>query len=280
MGPRRIRRAAILGAFLLFALLSARVPAHAIGFHFSPANISVQARPGQVVNSTFSLTLAKDSPATRFRARIEDWWRSSDNSKTFYAVPGTIKRSCGPWCSVNPVESAVQPGGTMTVRLSVRVPDKVEPGGYWSALTLEEIPDPLAPKPTGVAVIFRGSVSVGILVEIPNAVRAGQITGVRVTSDKVAVTLRNDGNIPLRINGKFEFRKPGEQKPTATVEIGGEPLLPEPANTCEFSAALPAAKTLPSGRYRVRVTVDAGLDYLMGAEKELDLNRTADAGGR
>ncbi len=272
MRPRKTGCAVVLG---IYALLAARTPACAIGFHFSPANISIKARPGQVLNHVFTLTLAKDSPATHFRARLEDWWRSADNNQTFFAPPGTVKRSCGPWCTINPIEATCKPEETLTIKLTIRVPDKIEPGGYWSALTVEEVPDPLAPKPSGVSMVFRGSVSVGIFIEIPEATRAAKITGVRITAEKVAVTLQNDGNIPLKVNGTFEFYKPGENNPVAVVQIGGEPLLPEPLNICEFSAPLPNPSVLPSGTYKVKVIVDVGLDYLIGAEKELQIKRQA-----
>ena len=269
--PRRQRDVGVLALLMLGA---GATQAHAISFHFSPANITVQARPGQVVNRTFTLTLAKDTTSTHFQARVEDWWRSPDGSRTFYAAPGTIRRSCGLWCTINPVEAAVQPGETMTLRLSLRVPDDVQPGGYWAALTVDEVLDPLAPRPSGVAVVFKASVSVGILVEIPPATRSARITGVRVTGDSVAVTMCNEGNIPLRVNGTFEFYAPGQEKPAATVQIGGEPLLPEPLGTCEFSGALPSSNQLPSGHYKVRVIVDVGLDHLLGAEKELEIVRS------
>jgi len=156
----------------------------------------------------------------------------------------------------------------------VRVPDDVRPGGYWAALTIDEVPDPLAPKPAGVIMTFKASVSVGIFVEIPPVNRAARITGVRITGDHAAVTLRNDGDVPLRVTGTFEFYKPGEEHLVASVQSRTDPLLPEPINTCEFSTKLPDGSALPSGRYRVRVIVDVGLDYLMGAEKELDIARS------
>lgn len=251
-------------------------PAHAISFHFSPANISVEARAGETVNRTLSLTLASDAPTTHFKARVEDWWRSADNERTFYAAPGTIGRSCAPWCSVNPVETAIKPGETLTVKLSLHVPEDIKPGGYWAALTVDEVPDPTQPKSAGVSMIFRASLSIGIYVEIPNATRAARITGVQVANNRVGVTVANEGNIPLRVNGTFEFFKPGEDQPVAKTQIGGDPLLPEPINTCTFTAALPEASKLPTGRYKVRVIVDAGLDHLVGAEKELDILRTDD----
>lgn len=245
----------------------------AVSLHFSPLTFSIQARPGQVVNKTFTLTLPQEAQTTQFRAHIEDWWRSEDNRQTFYAPPGTLRRSCGLWCTINPVESSVNPGETLTVKLSVRVPENVEPGGYWAALTVDEVPDPLAPKPSGVAMVFRTSVSVGLFVEVNPCKRAARLVGVRLDEDKIAVRMCNDGNVPLKVTGMVEFYKPGDEKPIAVVKMGAEPLLPEPANVCEYGIALPAPDILPSGKYKVRIIVDAGLDFLMGAEKELQIRR-------
>jgi len=245
----------------------------AVSLHFSPLTFSIQARPGEVVNKTFTLTLPQEAQTTQFRAHIEDWWRSEDNRQTFYAPPGTLRRSCGLWCTINPVESSVKPGETLTIRLSVRVPDNVEPGGYWAALTVDEVPDPLAPKPNGVAMVFRTSVSVGLFVEVSPCKRSARLVGARLDGDKIAVRMCNDGNVPLRVTGMVEFYKPGDDKPTAVAKIGAEPLLPEPTNVCEYSVALPAPDILPSGKYKVRIIIDVGLDFLMGAEKELDITK-------
>jgi len=264
-----------LSLVLMTAVLAALGPrAQALTLHFWPANISVRAKPGQIINRTFNLTLSGKSAATRYKARIEDWWRSADNSSTFYAAPGTLGRSCGNWCSVNPIEAEVKPGEKLTVRVSLRVPDDAQPGGYWAALTLDEVPDPTAPKPAGVGMILRGSVAMGIFVEVPDAKRSARLTAIKVVGDRVSVTVCNDGNMPLRINPTFEFYRPGEEKAAAKVELPGEPLLPEPNSTCEFGGRLPPPTELPSGKYRIRVIVDAGLDYLMGAEKTLDITRT------
>lgn len=241
--------------------------------------ITAQAKPGQVVNRTFNLTLKGPSPA-RFRARVEDWWRSPDNSQTYYAPAGTLNRSCGQWCAVNPVEASVEAGKTLTVKISIRVPDNVQPGGYWAALTVDQIPDPLETRPGGVGMAFKGSVSVGIFVEIPTIKRSARITRVKVTGKEAKVTLCNDGNVPLKVSSTFEFYKPGQEQAVARVKSGAEPLLPEQYNTIEFSSALPSATDLPSGRYKVRVIVDAGLDYLMGAENELEVVRDSPPGQR
>lgn len=245
----------------------------AVSLHFSPLTFSIQARPGEVINKTFTLTLPREAQTTQFRAHIEDWWRSEDNRQTFYAPPGTLRRSCGLWCTINPVESSVKPGETLTIRLSVRVPENVAAGGYWAALTVDEVPDPLAPKPSGVAMVFRTSVSVGLFVEVSPCKRSARLVGARLDGDRIVVKMCNDGDVPLKVTGRAEFYKPGDEKPTAVARMAAEPLLPEPTNVCEYSVALPAPDILPAGRYKVRIIVDAGLDFLMGAEKELDITK-------
>ena len=43
-------------------------------------------------------------------------------------------------------------GAVANVRLTISVPDAVKPGGYWCALSVDEVPDPLATTPDGVGV--------------------------------------------------------------------------------------------------------------------------------
>ena len=262
--------------FVISLFLSMTAPVHAISFSFAPMNFNIQAKPGQIVNQTFTLTLAKDMRPTQFKAHIEDWWRSADNNQTFFAAPGTLRKSCGTWCAINPTEALVQPGDTLAVKLSIRVPADAEPGGYWAALTVDEIPDPLAPKPSGVSISFKASLSVGINVEVPTATLSAKLKGVRIGENRAFVTVCNEGNTPVRVSGTIEFYKHGEEKPTATIQLSNQPLLPEPINTVEFSAPLPSANDLPSGKYKVRAIIDAGLDYLMGLEKELQIVRSDD----
>ena len=276
MGHCRFKPAWVWGGALIAIMACFVTPAAAISFHFSPANINIQARPGQIVNQTFTLTLAKDSPRSNFKAHIEDWWRSADNKQTFFAAPGTIKKSCGLWCTINPVEAGLNPGETMTVKMSIRAPDDAKPGGYWAALTIDEVLDPLAPKPAGVGMIFRASLSVGIMVEIPETTKSARITAVNILDDRAIVTLCNEGNTPVRVSGTFEFFKPDSDQSVAKIQLSSEPLLPEPINTCEFSTALPNKDILPSGKYKVRVIIDAGLDYMMGVERELQITRPDD----
>ena len=277
-----MRRIIALGTLALAAVAIAADQAEAVTFTATLNTIKISAQPGQVMTRPFELTLGADQPRTVFTARAEDWWRSEDNKQSFYAAPGRLRRSCGPWMSVNPMEAAVEPGGTLKVRVTVAVPSEVESGGYWCALTVDEVPDPASAD--GVAVRFLASVSVGIFVYIDPVERAGEIGDVTISRDEAEITLHNRGNTPLTVEGRVEFVRAGAagaSAPVATVVIPRATVLTEPARTSVLRTALPEAGRLPSGRYLVRAILDIGLEHYIGLERELDVRRpNGDEGSR
>ena len=174
--------------------------------------------------------------------------------------------------ALSPVEADVLPGQTMTTRLTVSVPAELTPGGYWCVLTVDEVPNPLTIA-RSVGVRFMASVSVGVFVYVGEQQRAAEITAVEIVNDSAVVKLRNDGNTPLAIEGRFEFIKPGNTEPTAVVPLTRSLLLTQPILTGAFSAKLPDPSSLPSGRYLVRAIVDFGTDHYIGTQREMYVTR-------
>ena len=259
-------------AVILLSILAVPSPAAAVTFRATLDPIKIWARPGQVRTHQFTLTLPADQPRTVFRARVEDWWRSEDGQQTVFVEPGSLPRACGSWVSLNPVEAAVEPGGTLTIRVTVSVPIELLSGGHWCALTVDEVLDPLA-APPGVGLRFLASVSVGIYVYIDPVHQAAQIRDVQVGAEQAALTVSNEGNAPLGVDGWFEFIRPGEQEPVAVVTIPRETLLPEPIPTGIWKVKLPDPGELPSGQYMVRVILDIGLDHYIGVERQVEVHR-------
>jgi hypothetical protein len=249
-----------------------------LSFSATMDSIKVNARPDQVITRQFRLTLDANQPVTHFVAHVEDWWRSEDGKQSFYAAPGRLAHSCAKWVALNPVESAVNPGGTLVVRITATVPRELAGGGYWCALTVDEVPDPLAAS-SGVGVRFVASVSTGIFIDVDPINRAATIQDVRIQADQVLVRVRNDGNSPLGIEGHVEFYAPGATAPTATADLPRSTLLTEPSVEGLFGVTLPPAATLPSGHYVVRAILDFGTDHYIGAEREVDLVRGAPSNG-
>jgi hypothetical protein len=262
----------------LLCLLSIPVPAVAqapggLSFQATLESFKIDARPQQVVTRQFRLTLDANQRATRFKARVEDWWRSEDGRQSIYAAPGTLRRSCARWASLNPVEASVKPGETLVIRITLALPSELAAAGYWCALTVDEIPDPMKAQ-SGVAVRFAASVSTGIFVNVGPIERAARILDLDVGSDMARVKVRNEGNGPLGIDGRLEFFLPGASSPTATVVVPRGTVLTEPSIDGTLTARLPSASILPSGRYRVRAVLDFGGSHFLGAEREFDVIRS------
>lgn len=246
------------------------------GLSFSATldSIKIYARPEQVITRQFRLTLDANQPRTHFRAHADDWWRSVDGKQSFYANPGTLTHSCAKWVTLNPVESAVEPGETLVVRISVAVPREVVPGGFWCALTVDEVPDPLA-TPAGVGVRFVASVSTGIFVYFDPVDRQATIADLNVAQEEARIRVHNDGNAPLGVEGRVEFYAAGSDAPAATVNLSRSTVLTEPSREGILTTALPPATAVPSGHYRVRAILDFGGDHYIGAEREVDIVRAA-----
>jgi hypothetical protein len=260
--------------FVCVLVVAAHAPVAAVSFKATLTSLKISARPGEVQTKEFRLTLDPDQLKTRFTARMQDWWRSEDGTQSIYDEAGTLTRSCGRWVALSPVEVEVKPGQTMTTRLTVSVPSELAPGGYWCVLTVDELPDPLTVS-EGVGVRFMASVSIGVFVYVGEQQRAAEITAVEILNDSAVVKLRNDGNTPLAIEGRFEFIRPGATEPTAVVPLSRTMLLTQPILTGLFSAQLPDPAALPPGRYLVRAIIDYGVDHYIGTEREMYVARNA-----
>jgi hypothetical protein len=250
-------------------------PAEAVTFTASFAPIKMSAHPGQVLTTTYRLGLDPADPRTHFKVEVQDWWRSEDGRQSFYAAAGAISKSCGHWVSVNPMEATVGGGEALQIRLTVSVPASVQPGGYWCALSVDEMPDPLAIEPEGVGVRFLASVSTGVYVYIDPIERGADILDIQVSGTEATARVENTGNTPLAVEGRFEFIREGETRPVAVVALSRNMLLTEPVRTGAFSAPLPDAAVLPAGRYLVRLILDIGLDHYIGLQRPVDVSRDA-----
>lgn len=272
---RRIRVPLFSSVAVVGMLLMQSASAAAVTIKASFAPIRVTARAGEVLTTKYELKLQEGEPAAHFKVDIEDWWRSEDGQQSFYAPAGSIGRSCGRWVSVNPRESTVAGGATLEVRLTITVPEGVKPGGYWCAISVDEMPDPLtAVTSDGIGVQFLASVSTGIYVSVNPVERGADILSVDVVGDRAVARLINTGNAPLTVEGRFEFVKSGKSQPSATVDLPRNTLLTEPIATGTYAAPLPNRSELPSGRYLVRLVLDIGLDHYIAVQRELDILRT------
>jgi hypothetical protein len=264
---RLLRLLIVVAAALALAARSAA----AIQFTSTFESIKIQTQPGKTVTRTFTLHLAPGESRARFAAKIEDWWESEDGAQAFYRPVGTLPRSCGGWITIDPVESMVDAGGTLAVRVTANVPATAGAGGYWCVLTLDELPDPLAATPNGVGLQFVASVSTGIFIYLNPVVRDVRVAAVDVAAHEAHVTLRNAGNAPVGVDGRFEILRADGAQTVASVPFARTTLLTEPVARRRLTVHLPDLAALPAGRYLARVVLDLGLDHDIGVERELRL---------
>ncbi len=261
-----------ISALAVALVLICPVKSQALKFHSDMNSIKIEAQPGQVVTRAYHLTLDKGEKKTQFKAHLEDWWRSEDGKQSFYRPAGSIKHSCASWITLNPAEAAIGPGETLTVRISTVVPADIKSGGYWCALTVDEVADPLKTAPQGVGVVFTASVSVGIFISITPVDRNAKILQLSGNGTDTELKVVNEGNCPLGIEGRIEFYAPSDTtKPIATVKLARTTVLPEPINTIIITAPLPETAQLPNGKYLVRAVLDIGLTHYIGAQKTMDI---------
>lgn len=270
---RPVHPVRLIAALAVFASALVSTAAEAVTFNATFAPIRISAKPGQVITTTYRLGLDESDPRTQFKVDVQDWWRSEDGRQSFYAAAGSISRSCGRWVSANPMEATIGGGEVLQIRLTVSVPQSVQPGGYWCALSVDEMPDPLAVVPDGVGVRFLASVSTGIYVYIDPVERGADVLDIDVTGAQATARVDNTGNTPTSVEGRFEFVRPGETRPAAVVALPRNVLLTEPVRTAAFSVELPDRTQLPSGRYTVRLILDVGLDHYIGLQRTLDIVR-------
>lgn len=264
-------------ALAILALAAQR--AWAIEFTSTINSVKVRVRPGEMVTRKFELHLAGGQQAARFHSHVEDWWQSEDGKQSFYRPPGTLAHSCGNWITLDPVETTVEPGGVLEVRITAAIPRQVAPGGYWCVLTVDELPDPLADQ-SAIDMRFVASVSTGIFLYVEPVVRDLRVAAVELSARQARITLRNMGNAPVAFAGRIEVLSAGGGKPVATANIPRLTVLTEPIASRVVTVALPDLGALPAGRYLTQIVLDIGLDHDIGVRKELvlpdDLKRTPD----
>jgi len=269
-----MRRLHLLAVASLAVALGAPPPALAHTFTAAFSPIRVNAQPGDVVTTRVSMALAPGPRSFHFRAHMEDWWRTADGLTTYYRPAGTLRRSCAEWVTLDPAEQEVAPASRLNVRVTISVPATVAPGGYWCAVTLNELADPTqVARATGVS--FLASFSTGVYVYIAPLERDAVITDIRVDGDGVEVALRGQGNTPLHASGHVELRRRGHDEIVARVQLNRGVLLPEPVGATVLRGKLPDGQVLLDGVYVARSVVDVGLDHFLGAEKAVRVSRDA-----
>jgi len=181
------------------------------GIKVSPTKVDLVVDRGQVAEEVISVENQGDGVA-RIRAYAMDFSIDEESNFAFYE-PGHESYSCARWLTLNEAEFDLNPGATKEVKVTVAVPDEVEPGGHYAALFFETA---LLEAPPGVSVTIAGRIPSLFYLTIPGATEAEVFSDAEIVSlllpgwvekgpVETGVVVRNTGNIHLTIAAKVYF---------------------------------------------------------------------------
>jgi hypothetical protein len=196
-------------------------------------------------------------------------WQETDQP------PGSLERSCAPWCDLSAGLLEIGPGEVRKISFSVNVPQQAR-GSYWTKLYIEEIstPETLRRRVAGrsYAVFMKQRMGVRIWEDVPGtenpdalvnavAVAAGPKPGGRT----VRVGVENTGNSVLQCQGRIELRgSDGRTAETLPLGSKGEFILfPQGQRNLTAVSDLP----LPPGTYTALAVIDFGGNHLVAGEE-------------
>jgi hypothetical protein len=233
--------------------------------------------PGE---SFSGVIVVKNSSAEPQEARLyQTDYATTAAGITDYADPGSLARSNARWVTLAQSRVIVPPNQTVDVRYTVTIPSTATLSGtYWSVLMVEGIPrgsaesglDPGQSKQRtlGLRVRFRSAVRVvtHIDTDIKRDIRFEAPTIVNTDVGKeLQVDVVNTGNRGFLPLFRLElYSEDGTH--VKTVSEQGATSFPGMSIRQRFDI-----HSVPSGRYRAIVTVDAGGDAVFGAQYSFTL---------
>ena len=204
----------IVAIFLLLVLLLSLLSSPTLaqgGIKVSPTKVDLVIGSGQMVEEVINVENQGDRVA-RIHVYAMDFAIDKENSFAFYE-PGHQSYSCARWLTLDEAEFDLTPGESKKVKVTVSVPDEVEPGGHYAALFFETAP---VENPPGVSVTIAGRIPSLFYLTIPGITEADVFSDAEIVSlllpgwlekgpVEAGVMVRNTGNVHLTIAAKAYF---------------------------------------------------------------------------
>jgi hypothetical protein len=215
---------------LFLSLFSAPTLAQG-GIKVSPATIDLVVGSGETAEEVISVENQGDR-VTRIRVYAMDFSIDEESIFAFYE-PGHQSYSCARWLTLDEAEFDLNPGEAKEVKVTVAVPDEVEPGGHYAALFFETAP---VENPPGVSVTITGRIPSLFYLTIPGITEADVFSDAEIVSlilpgwlekgpVEAGVVVRNTGNVHLTIAAKAYFSGFRGEK-IGELDLGQVVILP------------------------------------------------------
>ena len=237
-----------------------------------------EARPGQTYDG--SILIKNDSPEPQQAKVYQSDYLFSYDGTSNYADPGSTPRSNARWIAFSPSFVVVPPGGTASVNYTVAVPESLgrsaPAGSYWSMLMVEGIPSD-APESSlkkndrpelGLRQTLRYGIQIATHIA-GTGKRSVKFLGARLmrvggVGTVLQVDVENNGTLWFRPEVYVElFDAAG----TSHGKFAGQRFRMYPGTSVRQQIDL---HTIPAGKYKALVVVDAGGDDVFGAQYMLE----------
>ncbi|MBD2500233.1 fimbrial biogenesis chaperone [Anabaena azotica] len=257
---------------LLGALVLGMPAAQALNIGVSPSRIEIkvnnQGRSQSIRVVNYS------SETAEFKTTVNSWVMNDKNK--LQEVAGDAQ-SLAQWIVFTPSQFKVPPGGSQTVRFSVRPKVQPSPGEHRAIISFEEVsPTPQAAKGS-VRVV--GKVGVVVYASVGEIKRIGTLNSVNVDTKPNAVNaafdISNQGNGHVRLTGQYAVwpaaKYPGAEATKPIANLGKpDTKITEPVADIGF---LPSTPVMPSDRRKILLEITKKLapgNYVLDINGELN----------
>jgi fimbrial chaperone protein len=258
-GKRWLSTCVIIMAVCVQANLVSALLAQAPSFSIYPMRIELEASPGVEKTTAFEIKAAPSLAPERGRLvlSLTDWQIREDGSVT-YAEPGSTERSASPWIIFSPSALTTEPGRSQLVRITVKVPEKTQPGVYRSGLFIQERPPATPPGSQERVINLRVRYEFTLYVIVAPVSARPELVTVEVDGNghppSLVCEMKNSGNGYVRPLVSWNIRRRG---PTAEAATKGrrDATVLLPYSTLREAYSLQNLIPTP-GAYDITVIVD------------------------
>ncbi|MBC1221482.1 molecular chaperone [Nostoc sp. UCD121] len=247
-------------------------PATALNVGVSPPRMELEMNSKQRVQSI--RVVNRSSETVEMKASVKSW-TMNENNKLEEIMPS--EQSLSQWIVFTPSRFTIAPGGTQTIRFTIRPKTQPKVGEHRAVLFLEEVASNQPKASNTVATV--GRVGVVIYGYTGAVKRVGVLNSLTVDTKpnamKAVFDISSQGNGYVRLNGQYAIwpaaKYPGAEvtKPIANL---GKPQAKEIANLVDVGL-LPTAPILPDTRRRVLLPITKKLlpgNYVLDINGELN----------
>ncbi len=248
--------------FVAVVLALAAAPASAqLGLGLSPMRLELRFSGPAAQSGSLILTNGSSEKA-RVRAEILDFFLDSQETPQFaHSYEQESAFSCRSWLSVNPMETELEPGATVMVRYTLRVPTGATPRSYHCGAGFTTLPSQEQVSGTGLKTAVRVVAAFYAIVgnvPVEGAVKAVKLERTQAkdgtTGWNAVVVMDNPGLMHYRTLGDLVVMD-ADGKVVEKHDLSNIPVLPKR----EQRLLVPLQAPLNGGSYTLRARVDIGL---------------------